>query len=36
MWSVLRSAGPLLEIVLLPGGVLMLFVLLMMGRRNAG
>ncbi len=31
-WSTLRAIGPQLEIVLLPGGLLILFVLLVVGR----
>jgi hypothetical protein len=34
-WSTLRAMGPHLGIVLLPGGLLILFVLLVVGRRNA-
>jgi hypothetical protein len=34
-WSALRAMGPQLGIVLLPGGLLILFVLLVVGRRNA-
>jgi hypothetical protein len=34
-WSALRSFGPYLGIVLLPGGLLILCVLLVVERRNA-
>ena len=34
-WSTLRVIGPQLETVLLPGGLLILFVLLVVGRRKA-
>jgi hypothetical protein len=33
-WSALRAMGPQLETVLLPGGLLILFVLLIVGRRK--